>query len=225
MTSEQQGKVQVTSRPSDNPVKRGRSGNLIVVTGPSGVGKGTVTSQLLEQVPNLLKSVSATTRGKRPNEVEGVDYFFKTPEEFYNMVEAGLFLEWAEFAGNHYGTPRAWVFEQLKKGIDVILEIEVLGAKQIKESCPQSTLIFLSPPSFEELKSRLKNRATEDPMKMTLRLMKARQELRALHEQHLFHYEVVNDNIEEAVNNLAHIVYAERCRIRENEPNEHDKNS
>ena len=197
-------------------------GNLIVVTGPSGVGKGTVVSRLLTDVPNLLKSVSVTTREKRPDETEGVDYFFRTHEQFYEMVENEEFLEWAEFAGNNYGTPKQWVVEQIHNGMDVILEIEVHGAKQIKDRSPEAILIFLSPPSFEALKERLKKRGTEKPAMMSLRLTKARQEMR---EKHLFHYEVVNDNIDEAVNNLAHIVYAERCRIRENSRNEHDQNS
>jgi len=185
--------------------------NLIVVTGPSGVGKGTVVSKLLQQVQNLTKSVSVTTRELRPSEVEGVDYFFRTADEFEAMIDSGLFMEWAEFAGNLYGTPSAWVVEQLASSRDVILEIEVQGAKQIKERFPQAVLIFLSPPSLAELKSRLKGRATETAVKLTLRLAKARQEMR---ERALFHYEVVNDNIDDAVNNLAHIVYAERCRIR-----------
>jgi len=193
---------------------RRRSGNLIVVTGPSGVGKGTLVARLMSQVPKLTKSVSVTTRSMRPNEVEGIDYFFRAAEEFGSMIENGLFMEWAEFAGNMYGTPREWVLEQLKQGNDVILEIEVNGAKQIKESFPQAVLIFISPPSLEELKERLRKRATEKPAEFHLRLAKARLEMR---EKNVFYYEVVNDNIDDAVNNLAHIVYAERCRIRDYE--------
>jgi guanylate kinase len=193
---------------------RRRSGNLIVVTGPSGVGKGTLVGRLMTQVPKLTKSVSVTTRSMRPSEVEGVDYFFRSPEEFWSMVESGLFMEWAEFAGHLYGTPREWVLDQLKQGNDVILEIEVRGAIQIKESFPQAVLIFISPPSLEELKERLRKRATEKPAEFHLRLAKARLEMR---EKNVFYYEVVNDNIDDAVNNLAHIVYAERCRIRDYE--------
>ncbi|HEY9679718.1 MAG TPA: guanylate kinase [Drouetiella sp.] len=204
------------------PVKRVPRGNLIVVTGPSGVGKGTVVQRLLKEVPNLAKSVSVTTRAKRPGETEGVDYFFRSYEDFAEMLENQQFLEWAEYSGNFYGTPSHWVLEQLRikkdskggdsAGTDVILEIEVDGAKQVFDRFPQAVLIFLSPPSFDELKTRLKLRATESPAKIVLRLHKARQEMR---ERGLFHYEVVNDNIDEAVNNLAHIVYAERCRIRD----------
>jgi guanylate kinase len=204
------------------PVKRLPKGNLIVITGPSGVGKGTVVQRLLDEVPNLSKSVSATTRAMRPGERDGVDYFFVTDEKFAEMLENNEFMEWAEYSGNFYGTPRKWVEEQLRvkrheasgeqAGTDVILEIEVDGAKQIRDRFAQAVLIFLSPPSFDELKSRLKGRGTESGAKIQLRLHKARQEMR---ERGLFYYEVVNDNIDEAVKNLTHIVYAERCRIRE----------
>lgn len=199
------------------------SGNLIVVSGPSGVGKGTLVAKLMERIPRLVKSVSVTTRTMRPHEKEGVDYFFTTPENFDKMQENGHFMEWAEFAGNLYGTPSAWVTEKIAEGFDVILEIEVQGAKQIMQAFPDAVLLFLSPPSLEELRNRLKGRGTEIEPKLTLRLFKARQELR---DRKYFHYEVVNDNIEDAVNNLTHIVYAERCRIRKNEASgsshEHD---
>ncbi|MBS1953518.1 MAG: guanylate kinase [Cyanobacteria bacterium SZAS-4] len=204
------------------PVKRVPKGNLIVITGPSGVGKGTVVQKLLEEVPRLTKSVSVTTRAMRPGEKEGVDYTFVTDEKFAEMLENGAFMEWAEYSGNFYGTPHTWVEEQLRvkknedgvdmPGKDVILEIEVDGAKQIRDRFSQAVLIFLSPPSFDELKSRLKGRGTESAAKIQLRLHKARQEMR---ERGLFHYEVVNDNVDEAVKNLLHVVYAERCRIRE----------
>jgi guanylate kinase len=203
-----------------------KHGNLIVITGPSGVGKGTVVQRLLDTVPKLTRSVSVTTRARRPSEISGVDYFFHTQAEFDQMVADGMFMEFAEFAGNNYGTPSSWVMQEVKAGRDVILEIEVQGAKQIKEKFPLAVLIFLSPPSFEALRSRLKGRATEEPIKMALRLRKARQEMR---ERWLFHYEVINDKVEEAVKNLTNIVYAERCRIRDNEANspknEHNKNS
>jgi guanylate kinase len=203
-----------------------KHGNLIVITGPSGVGKGTVVQRLLDIVPKLTRSVSVTTRSRRPSEISGVDYFFHTQAEFDQMVADGMFMEFAEFAGNNYGTPSSWVMQEVKAGRDVILEIEVQGAKQIKEKFPSAVLIFLSPPSFEALRSRLKGRATEEPIKMALRLRKARQEMR---ERWLFHYEVINDKVDEAVKNLTNIVYAERCRIRDNEANspknEHNKNS
>jgi|SRR5277367_3685600 len=195
--------------PSDQP------GNLIVITGPSGVGKGTLVERLLGGVPCIKRSVSVTTREKRPGEEEGIDYFFRTPEEFKRLADENTFMEWAEFAGNFYGTPKQWVEQQLLLGQDIILEIEVQGAKQVKVRCPDAVLIFLSPPSFEELESRLRRRGTESPEKLALRLKKAMQELG---ERDLFHYEVVNDIVEEAVNDLLHIVYSERCRIRPDRP-------
>jgi guanylate kinase len=187
-----------------------KPGNVIVVTGPSGVGKGTVVDRLLGTVPNVRKSVSVTTRQRRGNEVDGVDYFFRSTQEFEKLVASDMFMEWAEFAGNLYGTPKAWVSEQISAGQDVILEIEVQGAKQIKKKFAQAVLIFLSPPSFQALEERLRNRGTETEQKIALRLAKAKQEMS---EKHLFHYEVVNDNIDEAVQNLVSIVYAERCRL------------
>lgn len=211
---------------SDRIRARKMLGNLIVITGPSGVGKGTVVQRLLEVVPKLTKSVSVTTRKIREREAEGFDYFFRSVSEFEQLVAEDKFLEWAEFAGNRYGTPRTWVEHELRQGRDVILEIEVQGAKQVKAKFPNAVLIFLSPPSWDALASRLKGRKTESAPMVQLRLAKARQELR---ERGLFDYEVVNDNIEDAVTNLTYIVYAERCRIRETEPtgpsNEHNQNS
>ncbi len=186
-------------------------GNLLVLTGPSGVGKGTVVERLLEQVPGISRSVSVTTRALRPGEEEGVDYFFRSVEEFQQMRQHNELLEWAEFAGAYYGTPRRWMESELKTGQDVLLVIEVQGAKQIRERYPSAVLIFLSPPSLDVLEQRLIGRATETPEKIALRLHKAGQEMA---QKHLFHYEVINDNIAQAVNNVAHIIYAERCRIR-----------
>lgn len=195
---------------ADELIGRKRTGNLFVFTGPSGVGKGTIREQLLAQVPGLVRSVSVTTRAQRPGEQDGVHYFFRTNDEFDQMRAANQLMEWAEFAGSFYGTPKQWVETQLTAGLDVLLEIEVQGAKQIMQRFPQAVLIFVSPPSFEALRERLVRRNTETSEKIALRLTKAQQEMR---EKYLFHYEVVNDNIEEAVMNLAHIVYAERCRI------------
>ncbi len=188
-----------------------RQGNLVVITGPSGVGKGTVVERLVAAVPGLSLSVSVTTRARRPEEVEALDYFFRSAEQFQELVDTSALLEWAEFAGSLYGTPQEWVSEEIQRGNDVILEIEVQGARQIQEKCPAAVLVFLSPPSFEALEERLTKRATETPEKIALRLKKAKEEIK---QKHLFHYEVVNDNIEEAVDNLVHIIYAERCRMR-----------
>lgn len=200
-----------------------RAGNLYVFTGPSGVGKGTIVRQLLEQCPGLVKSVSVTTRSQRPGEQDGVHYFFRSPEEFEALIADSQLMEHASFAGNQYGTPKQWVGTQLNAGLDVLLEIEVQGARQIMARFPQAVLVFISPPSFEVLRARLVGRGTESSQKIAERLAKAGQEMR---QRHLFHYEVVNDNIEEAVMNLAHIVYAERCRIRNSpgQQNEHNEN-
>ena len=186
-------------------------GNLFVISGPSGVGKGTSVQRLLQIAHGLSRSISVTTRAKRAEEIEGVDYFFRDRQEFERMREDGEFLEWAEFAGSLYGTPKSWVAGELKAGNDVILEIEVKGARQVRDHLGKAILIFLSPPSFETLEERLTSRATESPDKIKVRLDQAREEMA---QKHLFDYEVINDNIDVTVNNLVHILYAERCRIR-----------
>lgn len=182
-----------------------------MISGPSGVGKGTVVGQILQRVDNIYLSVSATTRQIRDGEKEGVNYFFKTKKEFQEMIDAGQFLEWAEFAGDFYGSPKFNINNYLSCGKDVILEIEIQGAKQIKEKCPDSILIFLAPPSFEVLEERLIKRQTESLEKVKIRLNKAREEM---NETRLFHYLVVNDNLKEAVDNVIGIIHAERCRIK-----------
>jgi guanylate kinase len=191
--------------------KRSAQGNLIVVTGPSGVGKGTMTAALLCDVLGVSKSVSVTTRKRRDGEEESVDYFFRTVSQFEEMREKEEFLEWAEFTGNLYGTPASWVKEQLAKGTDVLLEIEVQGAKQIRKKVEEAILIFISPPSLDDLEKRLRQRATETDESIARRLAKARDEL---DERFLFDYEVINDNLTRAVLDLTNIVYAERLRIR-----------
>jgi len=201
----------VTSVSPDNRERKPQgTGSLLVVTGPSGVGKGTIVDNVLNHTDNVAKSVSVTTRTKRVSEVEGVHYFFRTEAEFFEMQKRGEFLEHAEFAGNHYGTPSTWVSEQLQSGVDVILEIEVQGAMQVREKRRDAVLIFISPPSFETLASRLRSRGTETEEKIAERLKKAKGEME---QRHLFNYEVINDNLLEAVRNLESIVYAERLRI------------
>ncbi len=187
-----------------------RTGSLLVVTGPSGVGKGTIVGNVLAQVPGVAKSVSVTTRRRRASENEAIDYFFRSQDEFFAMRDRGEFLEYAEFAGNYYGTPSLWVGEHLERGIDVILEIEVQGAMQIRDKCKEAVLIFISPPSFDALAERLRSRATETEEKISERLKKAQLEIQ---QRHLFNYEVINDNLDEAIRNLRAIVYAERLRI------------
>ena len=186
-------------------------GRIFVISGPSGVGKGTVVGEVLKNVDNIYLSVSATTRQMREGEKEGVNYFFKTKQEFQEMINSNQFLEWAEFAGDFYGSPKFNINNYLSCGKDVILEIEIQGAKQIKEKCPDSVLIFLAPPSFEALEERLIKRHTESIDKVKIRLKKAKQEM---NETKLFHYLVVNDDLKGAVENVVSIIRAERCRIK-----------
>lgn len=188
-----------------------RRGNLIVLSGPSGVGKDTVVARVLEQVAEMSRSVSVTTRKRREGEIDGVDYFFVTVDRFNDYRDQNELIEWAEFAGCCYGTPRRFVLNELERGKDVLFVIEVNGARQILHQFPDAVLIFLSPPSFEELEARLRSRGTEPPEKIEARLRTARWETS---QKHLFQYDVVNNVVSEAVNNLEHIIYAERLKIR-----------
>lgn len=189
----------------------GQKGKVFVITGPSGVGKGTVVEQVLKSVDNIYLSISATTREKRQGEVEGVNYFFKTKEEFKKMMASDEFIECAEFAGDYYGTPKFQVNNYISCGKDVILEIEAQGAKQIKQKYPEAILVFLAPPSFEALEERLIKRQTESIEKVKVRLKKAKEEM---NQTNLFHYLVMNDNLKEATENVIGIIRAERCRIK-----------
>jgi guanylate kinase len=180
-----------------------------VVAGPSGVGKGTVVRRVLELVPGLRLSVSVTTRPPRASlgERDGVEYLFVTPEEFEALVLEGGLLEWAELFGRRYGTPRAWVEETLAAGEDVVLEIDVQGASQIREAMPDAVLIFLDPPSLEELERRLRTRGSEDEDKLADRLAKADWERE---QQGWFDHVVVNDDVERASSQVAAIIEASR---------------
>jgi guanylate kinase len=184
-----------------------KMGNLIVFTGPSGVGKGTVVKELFQNLDNLIFSVSITTREKRSGEEEGKNYFFRTNREFDELIQADKLLEWAEFVGNKYGTPKDFVFEKLKNGTDVFLEIEVQGALQVKEKFPEALMIFLLPPSIEELEARLRKRATEPEEKILLRLAKARDEMKYIND---FDFSVINDSAERAGKELREIILKRR---------------
>lgn len=168
-------------------------GSLIVVSGPSGVGKGTVLSRAFERDPRIWKSVSATTRDPRAGEVDGVDYIFMSKDDFKEAVNQGGFLEWAEYSGNLYGTPRKVVEEKLDAGKDVVLEIEVQGALQVKEAMPEAHLVFIEPPSVEELERRLRGRGTETEESVRSRMETAKVEL-----SHKLDYDIrlVNDDVE-----------------------------
>ena len=187
-------------------------GQLIVFSGPSGVGKGTVLKEFLAGRENVSLSISATTRQPRPGEENGVHYYFLTKEEFLKKVEDGNMLEYAEYNGNYYGTPKDKVDEALAQGRDIILEIEVQGALLVKEKCPNALLVFVAPPSWQELRDRLTGRGTEDAATIENRLNIAKQELtQAVH----YDYILVNDTIEAAAERLEHIIEAGRCRTIE----------
>lgn len=179
-------------------VAAAQRGKLIVLSGPGGVGKSTV-AKALRETGEFWVSVSATTRIARHNEVDGVDYFFYSAEEFDSAVKSALFLEWAEFAGNRYGTPRKPVEDALRDGKSVLLEIEIAGAKQVKESAPEAILIFLQPPSWEELVSRLEGRGTDSPERRAARLALAQEELA---QAGIFDHSLVNERVEEVVTSL-----------------------
>lgn len=188
-----------------------REGNLFVLSGPSGVGKGTVLDKLLKEFTGVNYSVSATTRKPRPGEEEGKDYFFLSEEEFFKLRDDDQFIEWAKVHNNYYGTPKKYVDKSLKSGNDVILEIDIQGAKQVRKKYPDAIFIFLVPPSFEELKKRLNLRDSEDCKTKRLRLKNARSEMEEIRN---YDYRVLNDKIEEAVKKIKAIIIAEKCRIR-----------
>jgi guanylate kinase len=179
---------------------------VFVITGPSGVGKGTLIRGLIERLPQLQLSVSATTRAPRPGERDGVEYHFLTREEFDRNVAAGEFVEHADYAGRSYGTLRSEVAQQMLRGHPVVLEIEVQGARQVRESVPNAVQVFIAPPSLDALRTRLIGRGTDDPEEVERRLQVAEQELQAQPE---FGHVVVNDRLEDALERLTAIVAGE----------------
>lgn len=186
-------------------------GLFVVLSGPSGAGKGAVRARLLERYPNIRYGVSATTRPKRPGEEEGVSYFFLTPEEFQRDVAAGRFVEWAEVYGNFYGTPREPMESWLAEGIDVIVEKDIQGALALKKVYPDAVYVFILPPSFEELRERISRRGTETPEALARRLASAGEELSYVDR---YDYAIINDDLDQAVDRLAAILIAEKCRVR-----------
>lgn len=179
------------------------SGKLIVLTGPSGVGKGTLVRSLLARHQNLYLSISATTRSPRGGEIDGQDYYFVSVPQFEEMITQENLLEWANYAGNYYGTPRQKVEEKIDQGITVLLEIELVGARKIQETFPTAIRIFILPPSVEELERRLRGRGTEAEEAIARRLERAKEELAASSE---FNYTVVNDELEKALEALEELI-------------------
>jgi guanylate kinase len=185
-------------------------GILIVLSGPSGTGKGTICQALLQANANLNYSISATTRPPRPGETNGVDYWFKNPVEFQQMIDGNQLLEWAEVYGNRYGTPRPYVMKLLKEGKDVVLEIDTQGALKVKKQFPEGVFIFILPPSLDELAARIQKRGTETAESVERRLGSAVQEMTCATE---YHYLVINDQVPEAVRRIQSILVAEKCRV------------
>jgi len=190
-----------------------KRGLLVVISGPSGVGKGTVCSYLKAEYPDIYYSVSATTRQPRTGEKEGVNYYFLSQEEFFRRREEDDFLEWAEVYGNYYGTPRSVVEEQLALGRDVILEIDIQGAKKVKSGFPHGVFIFLLPPSRAELEKRIVGRATDSLETIRHRLACVDGELM---ETRAYDYAVVNDRVADAAQKISAILMAEKCRVSRN---------
>lgn len=184
-------------------------GILFVLSGPSGVGKGTVRKTLFKQADDLKYSISVTTRQMRPGEQDGIDYFFKTKEQFEQMIERDELLEYAKYVDNYYGTPKQYVEDMLNEGFDVFLEIEVQGALQVKEKFPEGVFIFLIPPSLEELKNRIVRRGTESKKLVTNRLKEAQKEIKMMY---AYNYVVVNDDVYRAVDKINAIITSEHCR-------------
>ena len=189
-----------------------RKGVLLVLSGPSGSGKGTLVKEYTDKHPEVFLSVSATTRKPREGEVHGVNYFFLTVDEFKKRIEEKGFLEHAQFCENYYGTPRESVEQKLNEGVDVILEIDVQGAMQVKENCPEAVLVFTLPPSYEILRERLIGRGTEAMDVVEKRLNEAHNEIKYADK---YDFVIINDSIETAAEELGAIFTSSRCR-REN---------
>jgi guanylate kinase len=189
-------------------------GLLLVVSGPSGAGKSTVCRRLIREMPGIALSVSVTTRPPRNFEAEGVNYFFRTPEQFEEMLKNGELLEHAHVYGNSYGTPAKYVFDHMAEGRDVLLEIEMQGALQVKKRFPDGVFIFIVPPSMKELTERISKRGSESHEDLMKRFRSAYEELGYLDE---YHYLVMNEDVDNAVQRIKAIINAEKCRVCRNE--------
>lgn len=214
MLSENPTNLARSERQTENSPDQLSRGILFVVSSPSGGGKGTLISRVLNGIPSLSYSVSYTTRSPRAGEVDGVDYFFVSPPRFEQLVAADEFLEWARVHGNLYGTSRAQVLKEIEEGRDIILEVDVQGAASVRKLPADSVSIFIVPPSFEVLRQRLVARGTDSPLELELRLRNAPIELR---QYRTFDYVIVNDDLERASAQLAAVIYAERARRKRQE--------
>lgn len=189
-------------------------GKLFVVSGPSGAGKGTICKEILDQERNIELSVSMTTRVPRKGEIDKVHYHFVDRESFERLIEEDGFMEYADVYGNFYGTPKSKVLEWINKGIDVILEIDVQGAMQIKKNYPEGVFIFILPPSLSELKNRIKGRGSETEETMARRLGEALNEIRCIDQ---YDYRVINEELDVAIDKVRAIITAEQCKINDEE--------
>jgi len=190
-----------------------REGLLVVISGPSGTGKGTLLSKIKQKEDSVKFSVSATTRRPRSGEVDGVNYFFKTHEEFENMIKEGELVEWVKYCDNYYGTPKKCIEDTVKSGFDCLLEIEIEGALNIKTMYPNCVSVFVLPPSFEELRRRIEGRGTEKPEVIEKRMQKALEEMKYVDK---YDYVVVNNDLEEAVNSVSCILACEKLKVDRN---------
>ncbi len=179
------------------------------MTGASGVGKDTIRRAAAPFLADIAYSISATTRGRRPGEEHGVQYYFVSKPEFEEMIRSDALLEYADYVGDHYGTPKAPVAEALERGQDVLLELELVGARQVKRRMPEAVMLFIAPPSLRELERRLRGRGTDSEDKIQKRLARAKEEIRAMRE---FDYLIVNDDLDRAVQEFESIIRAERAR-------------
>ncbi|TXL67629.1 guanylate kinase [Cerasibacillus terrae] len=186
-----------------------QKGLLFILSGPSGVGKGTVRKEIFARKPDLKYSISMTTRERRKGEREGIDYYYKTREEFETLIKQNKLLEYAEYVNNYYGTPREFVEKQLTDGYDVFLEIEVQGALQVKKNFPEGVFIFLLPPSLEELKNRIMHRGTESLELVRNRLNEAKNEINMMD---AYDYVVVNDDVRHAASKVQSIIQSEHLK-------------
>lgn len=199
-----------TMRGVKDMIQSKKQGILIVISAPSGAGKGSVISEMCKQNDNLWVSISATSRPMRSNDEEGKTYYFLSKEEFEKKIKENYFLEYTNYVGNYYGTPKQYIQEHLNKGEDVILEIEIEGAMNVRKQIPEALCVFIMPPSLKELKRRLENRGTDNKEKILERFKTAYQEI---NEVAKYNYVVINDQIEIAADKVLSIIKAEKCRV------------